>query len=92
MDVSAPDGVMTSAQAAAAIGCSTRTLARLVAERRIGCVRWGAGRRRPRVGFTARHIQEYLTSCQVFAELPADHRRDRVGARLERRIARDPHA
>ena len=66
-DVSAPEGVMTSAQAAAAIGCSTRTLARLVAEHRIGCLRWGAGRRRPRVGFTAQHIQDYLTSCQVLS-------------------------
>jgi excisionase family DNA binding protein len=91
MDDSELDGVMNSAQAAAAIGCSTRTVARLVAEHRIGCVRWGAGRRRPRIGFTTQHIQEYLTSCQVFAELPPDHRRDRVGARLERRIARDPH-
>lgn len=87
--MSAPEGVMTSAQAAAAIGCSTRTLARLVAEHRIGCLRWSAGRRRPRVGFTPQHIQDYLTSCQVLAELPLDTTitYGRAGTRVARRIA-----
>lgn len=80
------DQLLDSANAAAVIGCSTRTLARLVAERRIGYVRWGAGRRRQRIGFTPRHIEAFLLSCEVLAETPPEYRSHPTGSRLAARV------